>query len=122
MNPESLQNLLWSMLGNSIWWTGYAVVCAIGAAALFVSLLREFDRNALSIGRLLMLSGMIVGVFVRFNSACQPLSAALLASGSAFVSLLIVTDWCHRRGTARQRLGQVWHDLRHKPETGKTLR
>ena len=104
-------------MGSRIWWTGYGVMCLLGAGALFVSLLRECEPNALSVSRLIMLSGLIIGMFVRFNSACQPLSGALLATGSTFAAFLIATDWCHRRGTFWQKVGQVWDLVRRRQST-----
>ncbi len=54
-----------------------------------------------------MLGGFILGAFVRFNSACQPLSGALLATGGAFSAILLTTQWCNRPGTAVDKLKAI---------------
>lgn len=97
------QDMLWSIV-DPTWWAGYAIVCAMGALLWFRFILSTHDRDALTVARLIMLGGFIMGAFVMVNSACQPLSAALLATGGAMSAVLISTGWCTRRGRARDKL------------------
>ena len=103
---ENAQELMWSVVGDW-WWTGYAVVCAIGGILLFVQILHSVERNALTIARLLWLGGFIVGAFVRFNSGCQPLSAALFATSGVAMTILLATRWCWRRGSRRDKIRAI---------------
>jgi hypothetical protein len=96
------QDLLWSITGDW-YWRGYALICAVAALCWFKMLLDSSVRDAAFYARILMLSGFILGAFVRVNSACQPLSGALLATGGAFWGLLAVTRWRHRPGRARDK-------------------
>lgn len=97
------QDLLWSIVG-SWYWTGYAIVCAIGGVLWFRFILGTHARDALTVARLFMLGGFILGAFVRMNSACEPLSGALLATGGAFSAVLISVNWCGRRGRPRDKV------------------
>lgn len=96
------QDLLWSLIVGPWFWRGYAVVCAFAALMWFKMLLDTPERDAAFLGRILMLGGFILGAFVRINSACEPLSAALLVIGGTFWGFLAVTGWRHRPGNA-------WH-------------
>lgn len=116
------QDLLWAAVGDW-WWRGYAAVCAIGGLLWFRFVLSTHHRDALTVARLLMLGGFILGSFVRLNSACQPLSGALLATGGAFSAVLISVNWCGRRGTARDRIKAIiretiWGRERRRSEYG----
>jgi hypothetical protein len=94
---ENSQDVLWGMAGPR-WWTGYAVVCGLAAVLWFRFIMVSHDRDALTVARLIMLGGFILGAFVRVNSACQFLSSALLATGGAMSAVLISVNWCGRRG------------------------
>lgn len=100
------QQLVWDMVGPTFW-LGYSIVCGIAAVLWFRFILRTRQRDALTTARLIMLGGFILGAFVRLNSACEPLSAALLATGGAFSALLISTNWCGRRGSAWDKVLQM---------------
>ena len=108
MEPN-LQTLAWEMVGPWFW-NGYSIFCAIGSLALLAHLLRETHRNALTYARMIWLGGFILGVFVRFNSACQPLSAAFLVTSGTMMSVLVATDWCRREGSFRQKMLAVIRD------------
>lgn len=97
------QDLLWSIVGTW-WWRGYALVCIGGGILWFRHIATTHARDALTVARLIMLGGFILGAFVRINSACEPLSGALLATGGAFSAVLISTNWCSRRGTAMDKI------------------
>lgn len=97
------QDILWNMVGPT-WWSGYAVVCGLAAVLWFRFIARSHSRDALTVARLIMLGGFILGAFVRVNSACEPLSAALLATGGAFSALLLTTQWCARPGTSMDKI------------------
>lgn len=103
------QDMLWSFVGPWFW-RGYATVCAFGGLLWFKFILSSHARDALTVARLTMLGGFILGAFVRMNSACEPLSGALLATGAAMSALLISSNWCGRRGTAREKLKALLHE------------
>lgn len=108
------QDLLWSMVGT-FWWRGYAVICACGGLLWFRFIAQSHARDALTIARLLMLGGFILGSFVRINSGCQPFSAAFLASGAAFSAVLISTNWCGRPGRPRDKIKAIIRDAIWRP-------
>lgn len=107
---QSLQDILWQIVNVGGFWIGYTVVCALGAFFWLKITLRQLDKNLLTIGRMILISGLVLGLFVTFNSACQFLSAGLIATGSSFLSILLETDWCHRMGTPSQKLRAIIGD------------
>jgi hypothetical protein len=100
------QDLLWAIAGTWFW-RGYALVCAAGGLLWFRFILTTRARDALTVARLIMLGGFILGAFVRVNSACEPLSGALLATGAAFSAVLISCNWCGRHGSAWDKIMQM---------------
>lgn len=121
VRPEVQQNLqtaMWGMVGPTFW-RGYAVISALGALLLARNILHTARHSsgldALTISRLIWLGGMILGAFVRVNSACEPLSAAFLVTAGAFTSVLIATDWCSREGAFKAKVLAVIRDALYRP-------
>lgn len=103
------QELFWAAVGPT-WWTGYAIVCGLAAVLWFRIIMLTRSRDAFTVAYLVLLGGFILGAFVRFNSACQPLSGALLATGGAFSALLVSTGWCARPGSPWIKLTGIVRD------------
>ncbi len=106
----NLQDVLWSASGP-VFWGGMSFAAAINALLLFHHLLTTADRNALTIGRLGWLGGCILAIFIPFNSGMQIWSLALIITSGAFISLLILTNWCGRKGSFTTKILAVIHDL-----------
>lgn len=115
VHPQSLQDIGWEWVNMSGFWTGYAVICGVGALFLFTHLLHQFDRNLLTVARMFWLSGLIVGAFVPFNSACQPLSAALMSTAGSMIAVLMTTNWCYRIGTPGQKIRAILGEWKKAP-------
>jgi hypothetical protein len=118
-HSPNLQELLWSGVNLDGFWVGYSIVCTVGALFLFAYLLHHrVDHNLLSVGRMLWLSGLITGAFVPLNSACQPISAALMATAGSMIGVLMATNWCYRPGTSMQKiraiLGEMLNSHKHR--------
>lgn len=105
----SSQDIFWTVVGPA-WWTGYAIICAVAAVLWFRVLIRTRTRDAFTVAHMLLLGGFVLGAFVRTNSACQPLSAALMATGGAFSAILISTRWSSRPGTAWSKVVGIVRD------------
>lgn len=103
------QDLFWAAVGPT-WWTGYAIICGLSAVLWFRIIMKARGRDAFTVAHMLLLGGFILGAFVRANSACEPLSAALLATGGAFSAVLISTGWASRPGTAWSKLVGIVRD------------
>lgn len=123
--PQNLQAIAWDIVGPNFW-RGYAAMSALGGLLLARNLLqtvRRRDRiDALTLSRMIWLGGLILGSFVRLNSACEPLSAAFLVTAAVFTGVLINTRWCERPGTARQKTVGIIRDALYpppRPEIGR---
>ncbi len=116
--PQNLQDVMWGMVGPTFW-RGYAIISAIGGLLLAHNILQTVRHreqiDALTVSRMIWLGGLILGSFVRLNSACEPLSAAFLVTAGAFTGLLIATDWCSRSGTFWQKVLAVIRDAIYPP-------
>jgi len=112
---QNAQQLLWMAVGDW-WWTGYGWVCAVGAVLLFRQLLGSAHRDALTYARLVWLLGYVAGAFVKVNSACQPLSAALFATSGVMMTVLLHVRWCERPGTPADRIKAIIREALY-PET-----
>lgn len=117
---QNAQQIMWGIVGPTFW-TGYAIFCTLGGLLLFGQILRSVERNALTVARCVWLGGFILGAFVRVNSACQPLSAALFATGGTMMTVLLVTQWCHRPGSAKTKVLAIIREALY-PETKKAAR
>ncbi len=116
--PQNLQTVLWSMVGPTFW-RGFAAISAFGALLLANNILQSVRHrqtvDALTVSRMVWLGGLILGAFVRLNSACEPLSAAFLVTAGAFTALLIATDWCQREGSFGTKVVAVIRDALYPP-------
>lgn len=116
-NPynSSVQDFFWSPVGSAFWWT-VTIISMIGAAVLFVYLMHVIDDrrdrgergiDALMVGRLGWMGALILAAGVRFNSGLQPWALLAFVASGTWMGILIVTDWCNRRGTVWYKLGQI---------------
>lgn len=116
--PQNLQTVVWEMVGPT-YWRGYAFVSAFGALFLAHNILqtvRHHERvDALTFSRMIWLGGLILGAFVRFNSACEPLSGAFLVTAAAFTAILISSRWCERTGRFWPKVLGVIRDAIYRP-------
>lgn len=103
------QELLWSIVGNTFW-TGYAIISGMAAVLWFRFIALSPGRDALTIARLLIMGGCVLGIFIRFNSAFEALSPALMTTGVAFTGVLANSRWCERRGTFGQKVKAIIRD------------
>ena len=124
----NLQDALWS-IATPPFWLATSVVSLLGALALFVSLMREVDRrrsaglhgiDSLMVGRMGWMAALVLGAGVRFNSGMLIASFALFVLSGTFMSLLIATRWCERRGSFFYKCGQIVGEVAayvRRPET-----
>jgi len=119
--PENLQDILWR-LNNPWYWGLLAAAATIGAACLFLHLRRTVKAQgrltALNYGHLTWLGAMVVAPFQGLNSGVLMVSYSLFMFGGAFMAVLVMTDWCHRRGSFLERCGTIWREVFHKKRNG----
>ena len=95
---NNLQTILWAASGP-LFWAGMSLIAGINVAFLFAILLSHHERNALTYARLMWLGGCILAVFIPMNSGMQIWSLAVIVTSGAWMSALLVTNWCCRPGT-----------------------
>lgn len=110
---DNLQTVLW-MASGPLFWTGMSCVATLNAALLFYALLIQHERSALTYARLLWLGGCIMAVFIPWNSGMMIWSLAVLITAGTWMSILINTQWCKRRGTFFDKVlailrDAIWH-------------
>lgn len=119
----NLQDALWAAATPGFWLI-MSVVSGVGALAIFVWLMIEVEKrrrlnenlpkfrwhpaiDALVIGRLGWMGGLILGAGVRWNSGLVILSFGVFVLAGTFMALLSATNWCGRRGSFFFKVGQI---------------
>ncbi len=116
-HQENLQDILWG-LNNPWYWGCMAAAACVGTVCLFIYLHRlvkaQDGLDALAVGRLMWLGAMVITPFQGLNSGILFVSYALFMLGGSLMAFLVVTGWCHRRGTMLQKCGAIWREVFHK--------
>lgn len=112
-DPNNLQHVLWSA-STPLFWKGMSLVATLNAALLFYALLVNHERNALTYARLMWLGGAILAIFIPWNSGMMIWSLAAIITAGAWMSILVNTNWCARRGTFPDKVlsivrETIWH-------------
>ena len=111
----NLQDALWSLATPALW-TGLSIVSAIGALAVFIWLMRDIGQrrhlgikgvDAVMVGRIGWMGGLILGAGVRGNSGLLIASFAVFVVAGSFMGLLTATRWCERQGSFGFKVGQI---------------
>lgn len=114
----NLQDILWLAAVPEFWW-GMSIVATFSAGLLFYALLVNHERTALTYARLLWLGGVILAIFIPWNSGMMIWSLATIITAGAWMSVLINTNWCSRHGRAWHKVLEIireviWHKKPHR--------
>lgn len=112
-DPNNLQHVLWSA-STPMFWRGMSLVATLNVVLLFYALLVNHERNALTYARLMWLGGAILAIFIPWNSGMMIWSLAAIITAGAWMSILVNTNWCARRGTFPDKVlsivrETIWH-------------
>lgn len=106
MSEPTLQDVLWSA-SSPLFWGGMSIVATFSAGLLFYALLRNHERSALTYARLMWLGGVILAIFIPWNSGMMIWSLAVIITAGCWMSILNNTQWCLRRGRFTEKVRAI---------------